>query len=206
MAINFLAQLTTNSLMQGNLGPLDQVLLLLQNFGFFRVILPFLLVFAVVYAVLIKTKVLGEEAKGTAKSAATIIALVSAFLVIAYTPVVDAIATLLPQASFLIIIVVLLLMVLGLFGITFGETGPFAKKPVTLYIIAAIVLVLFVAIIGFVLGPRVPTLYAFSQFLTGVIPITGEVSADTVALLVGLTIILGIVGGVIYMVTKSDKP
>ncbi len=201
MAINFLVQAAIN---QGNLGPLDQVITLLQNFGFFRVILPFLLVFSIVYAVLIKTKVLGEEPTGTAKSAATIVALVSAFLVIVYTPVVDAISTLLPQASFLIIVVVLLLMVLGLFGISFGEKGPFAQKPVTLYIIAIIVLVIFVAILGFVLGPNVPALYAFSQFLTGIIPITGEVSADTVALLVGLMIILGIVGGVIYMVTKSD--
>lgn len=204
MAINFLVQAAAN---QATLGPLDQVITLLQDFGFFRVILPFLLVFSIVYAVLIKTKVLGEEPTGTAKSAATIVALVSAFLVIVYTPVVTAISTLLPQASFLIIVVVLLLMVLGLFGISFGEKGPFAKKPITLYIIALIVLVLFVAMIGFVLGPDVPALYMFSQFLVGVIPITGEISADTVALLVGLMIILGIVGGVIYMVTKSDtKP
>ncbi len=203
MAINFLAQLGIGT-MPANAGPLDMVIAMLQNFGFFRVILPFLLVFAVIYAVLAKTEVLGTTK--SAKSAAAIVALVSAFLVIVYTPVVSAIATLMPQASFLIIIVVLLLMVLGMFGITFGEKGPWAGKPTTLYIIAAIVLVLFVVMVGYILGPDVPLLYGFSQLLMGALPVTGEVPAETVALIIGLIIIFGIVGGVIYMVTRSEKP
>jgi small-conductance mechanosensitive channel len=206
MAINFLAQVPigTVSTSAGNLGPLDLVIQMLQNFGFFRVILPFLLVFAIIYAVLVKTQVLGDSK--VAKNSAAIVALVSAFLVIVYTPVVSAMATLLPQASFLIVIVVLLLMVLGLFGIKFGETGPFAKKPTTLYIIAAIVVFLFVVMVGYVIGPSVPLLYGLSQFFMGALPVTGEVSSETIALIVGIIIILGIVGGVIYMVTRSDKP
>jgi magnesium-transporting ATPase (P-type) len=202
MAINFLAQLTTNSLMQGDLGPLDQVILLLQNFGFFRVILPFLLVFSIVYAVLAKTGVLGEN-KGAAKSASTIIALVSAFLVIVYTPVVNMLATLLPQASFLLIVVVLLLMVLGLFGIKF-ENEFTKEKPWWIMIIVIPVVILFIAMIGVAAGPDIPILYQFTQLLLGAIPITGEISADTVALLVGVIIILSIVGGVIYMVTRPE--
>jgi len=198
MAINFLAQTTS----LGTLGPLDQVLSLLQNFGFFRVILPFLLVFAIIYAVLAKTKVLGEG--GSAKSANTIIALVAAFLVIAYTPVVDTLATLLPQASFLLIVVVLLLMVLGLFGITF-EKDIMGKTPWWILIIVIPVVILFVAMIGVSAGSNIPILYSFSQMLLGQFAITGEVSADTMALLAGITIILLVVGGVIYMVTRADE-
>jgi lysylphosphatidylglycerol synthetase-like protein (DUF2156 family) len=188
--------------MKGNLGPIDQVIVMLQNFGFFRVILPFLLIFAIIYAVLLKTKVLGEPDKGVAKNASAVIALVAAFLVIAYTPVVSAIATVLPQASFLILIVVLLLMVLGLFGIQFKE-DTMGKFPTWILIIVIPVVVLLVAMIGAAVGPDVPILYNFTQFLVGAVPIVGEVSADTVALLVGAIIIFGIVGGVIYMVTQS---
>lgn len=203
MAINFAAQLPTDALMQGNLGPIDQVILMLQNFGFFRVILPFLLIFALVYATLLKTKVLGDpKESAVAKNASAIIALVAAFLVIVYTPVVTAIATILPQASFLILIVVLLLVVLGLFGIQFTE-GKMGEFPKWIIVIVIPVVVLFIAMIGAAVGPDVPILYNFTQFLVGAVPIVGEIPAETIALLVGAIIIFGIVGGVIYMVTKS---
>jgi lysylphosphatidylglycerol synthetase-like protein (DUF2156 family) len=196
MAINFLVQEGTNL---GTLGPLDTVITLLQNFGFFRVILPFLLVFSIIYAVLIKTEVLGKEGPG--KSASIVVALVAAFLVIVYTPVVNALATILPQAAFLIIIVVLVLMVLGLFGVKMEKyTGEANYWMLGLGLIIA---GLFVIMIGVAVGPSVPALYMISQAFLGAIPITGEISADTVALLVGAIIILSIIIGVIYMVTKD---
>jgi lysylphosphatidylglycerol synthetase-like protein (DUF2156 family) len=196
MAINFLVQEGTNL---GTLGPLDTVITLLQNFGFFRVILPFLLVFSIIYAVLIKTEVLGKEGPG--KSASIVVALVAAFLVIVYTPVVNALATILPQAAFLIIIVVLVLMVLGLFGVKMEKyTG---EANYWLLALGVIIAGLFVIMIGVAVGPSVPALYMISQAFLGAIPITGEISADTVALLVGAIIILSIIIGVIYMVTKD---
>jgi hypothetical protein len=186
--------------MPANAGPLDMVIAMLQNFGFFRVILPFLLIFSIIYAVLLKTGVLGDTKP--AKSAAAVVAMVSAFLVIVYTPVVSAISTLLPQASFLILIVVFLLMVLGLFGVkseTFGKSNKF------LLFIGAIIAVLFIAMIGVAVGQDIPVLYNFSQFLMGALPVTGEVPAETFAIIIGLIIIIGIVGGVIYMVTRTGE-
>jgi len=199
MAINFLAQLATGTTQNAVTGPLDLVIQMLQNFGFFRVILPFLLIFAIVYAVLIKTGVLGDSK--VAKNAAAIVALVSAFLVIVYTPVVSALGTLLPQASFLIVVVVLLLMVLTLFGFKMETLGQSNKY---LLLIGIIVAVLFLAMVGAAVGSDIPVLYTFSQFLMGAVSVGGEVSSDTIALIVGVIIILGIVGGVIYMVTKSQ--
>ena len=199
MAINFLAQLATGTAQTAGTGPLDLVIQMLQNFGFFRVILPFLLIFAIVYAVLIKTGVLGDSK--VAKNAAAIVALVSAFLVIVYTPVVSALGTLLPQASFLIVVVVLLLMVLTLFGFKMETLGQSNKY---LLLIGIIVAVLFLAMVGAAVGSDIPVLYTFSQFLMGAVSVGGEVSSDTIALIVGVIIILGIVGGVIYMVTKSQ--
>jgi len=201
MAINFLAQLPIGTTAT-NIGPLDMVITMLQNFGFFRVILPFLLVFSLVYAVLNKTKILGDpKDSSAARTASAVIGLVSAFLVIVYTPVVEAISTLLPQAAFLIIVVVLILMILGLFGVNMEN---FAKEPNKwLIILGLIVAGLFVIMVGAAVGPSVPALYTVSQFAMGAIPITGEIPAETVALLAGVVIIVGIVAGVIYMVTKD---
>src|SRR3989344_5937535 len=48
-----------------NIAPLDNALGLLQQFGFFKVVLPFLLIWAIFYAILLKTKVLGEDNQQT---------------------------------------------------------------------------------------------------------------------------------------------
>src|SRR3989344_1004630 len=85
--------------------PVDNVLNLLTAFGMFRVVLPFLLIFAILYGIILKTGLLGNisgaDAQPQVKSIAAIISLATAFLVIGYSPVVEALATLIPQASFL---------------------------------------------------------------------------------------------------------
>ena len=96
-----------------SIAPLDNALILLQQFGFFRVILPFLLIWGIFYAILLKTKVLGDPAEQQVKNIAGVIATVAGFLFITYTPVVEAIAILLPQASFLLVVALLVLMTLA---------------------------------------------------------------------------------------------
>lgn len=179
-------------------GPFDNVLALLQTFGFFRVVLPFLLVFAIVYAILQKTGVLGKDSSQS-KTVSSIVALVFAFFFIAYTPVVNAIATLLPQASFLLIIVVLIMMVMALMGINF-ETALGTPSKWTI-VIGIIVVVIFVAIAGNAFGASVPSLYAFSQFMSGSIAV--DIPAETQAFLIALAIILGFIGVIIYAVTHE---
>ena len=178
-------------------GPFDNVLALLQTFGFFRVVLPFLLVFAIVYAILQKTHVLGEE--GKTKTISSIIALVMAFFFIAYTPVVNAIATLLPSASFLLIIVVLIMMVMALIGFKFEGIGD--KPTIWMGIVGIVVVVIFLAIAGNSLGSSVPALYAFSQFMSGSIAV--DIPAETQAFLVALAIIIGFIGIILYAVTRE---
>jgi len=203
MAIQFSVQEAAAAM-----GPLDKVIALLQDFGFFRVVLPFLLVFAIVYAILIKTKVLGDpQTQGFAKSASAIIALVIGFLVIVYTPVVDTLGTLLPQAGFILVVVVLLLMVLAMFGIKFEpEAGE--KFPPWAAAIAIIVFVIFLAAIGLAAvnpatgQPYIPILHTFGSFLLGAIPV--DLPDETWATIAGVVIILAIVGGTIFLVTKSD--
>ena len=201
MALDFVVQVSQQVAQQG---PIEGIITLLENFGFFKIILPFLLVFAIIYAVLARTKVLGDpKTNPTARTSSTIVALVAGFLVIRYTAVVEAFQTILPQAGFLIVVVVLMLIVLGLFGLEFTDLR--GRPPVWLYGVAAIIAVIFIAMVGFAVGPDIPILHSFSQFLLGGgNGIGGGIDPETLSLAVGAIVILGIVGGVIFLVTKKD--
>jgi hypothetical protein len=108
--------------------------------------------------------------------------------------------SIIPQAGFILVVLVLMLMVLGMVGINveakFGET----MTPVA-GIIIVVVLVIFLTMIGMAVGPSVPSLYGFSQFMIGAILL--DLPADTMAMLVATIVLLCIIGGVLYFVTKK---
>jgi hypothetical protein len=167
------------------------------------VVLPFLLVFALVYAVVLKTKVLGDPTSNPwVKSVAAVIAFSAGFFVVAYTPVVSAIQTFVPEASFLILIVFFILLVLAMFGIT-TEREWGKSFPIALAVIGIIVVLIFLAIAGFSIGQSVPALYTYSQFMMGMIPI--ELTEETISWLVAIVIILVIPIAIIYLITRSSK-
>lgn len=166
----------------------EAVIQLLQDFGFFRVVLPFLLIFAVFYGILLKTKILGEPDEARTRTIASIIAFVVAFLVIAYTPVVDALATLLPQASFLLVVIMLFLMLLA-FIVPKWETN-LAENPWWWGIAAIVLIIIFLIIVGTSVGENVPVLHGFAQFMIGAIPV--ELTAEAINVLIGLAIVIGI--------------
>ncbi len=85
------------------------------NLGVYDVVLPFLLVFTLMYSMLEKTKVLGtykEEAKHSLNAMA---AFVTGFLVIASTQLVRTINTVLADSVLLLLLSVLFLMLVGSF-------------------------------------------------------------------------------------------
>ena len=98
------------------------MILTLQRWGVIDVILPFILIFTIVFAVLEKTKVLGKEDHQVRKYA-TIVALVMAFAVIVphingyyplrYDPVL-IINRFLPGVSLLLVAIVMMLLTIGL--------------------------------------------------------------------------------------------
>jgi len=118
----------------------------LQEWGVLDVILPFILVFTVIYAFLIKTKVLGEPSE--AKRFNTIVALVFGALVVlphvlyggmaadgrlsgplqGFPDVVDIINNSLPAVAAWIIGIMLLMLMIGMFG---GEAFKEMKKPLS---------------------------------------------------------------------------
>ena len=173
------------------------VIELLRTFGLFRVILPFMLVFAIVYAVLKKTQILGDQP--WSDSVAAIISLAIAFFVIASTPVVSALERLLPNTAFLLVVIVLFLMVLGLFGFDIGDIFKGDKK--AKIILALIFTFIFLALVGFA-APDMPVLGPFAKFLMGPIEIP-ELTEETVALIVVVGILIAVVVGIPYFITRS---
>ena len=146
MAVEEIAQVAITA------SPVDNVLNLLTAFGFFRVVLPFLLMFAIIYGIFLKTHVLGDPGtSASAKSVSAIASLAIAFLVIGYSPVVQALATLIPQASFLLVVALLVLMLLSMFGINTNIEN-FWQTKWHIWLIALPVVLIFVGIVGAAAG------------------------------------------------------
>ena len=179
----------------------EAVIQLLQDFGFFAIILPFLLIFALFYAVILKTKILGDPGEARTRTIATVIAMAAAFMVIVYTPVVNALATLVPQASFLLVVAMLFLMLLA-FIVPNWETG-LAKNKLWWGFAAVALFIVFLVLLGVSLGESVPSLYAFAQFMMGRIPL--ELTADAINLIIGFAVILGVPLLVIAMIVLSGR-
>ena len=89
--------------------------------GLYDVVLPFLLVFTIVFAIFEKTRVLGTEEhdghKISKKNLNAIASFVIAFLVIASSELVEIITTVSSQAVVLLFLSVLFLLLLGSFYI-----------------------------------------------------------------------------------------
>lgn len=102
--------------------PFRAVITFLGKLGVYDVILPFLLVFTIVFAILEKTKILGVEKVGdkqlTKKNINSMVAFVIAFLVIASTQLVAVISQVMANVVLLLILAVCFLMLVGTF---FGD-------------------------------------------------------------------------------------
>jgi uncharacterized membrane protein len=202
MALNFLFQnafqgMAVQTTVQA---PFEKIFSLLADFGLFRVILPFLLIFVIFYAIITKTKVLGGPDDSWVKPSAAVIGLVAGFFVVAYTPVVSALYSIIPQAGFILVVLVLMLMVLGMVGVKVTENFSDKMTPIA-GIIVIIVVIIFMTMVGMSVGPSIPSLYGFSQFMMGAIAL--DLPADTMAMLVATIVLLCIIGGVLYFVTKK---
>lgn len=100
---------------------LEEFIRILDSWGLTDVLLPFLLIFVVMFAILQKTKVLGDDKKRFNM----VIALVMGLLVViphvlgVYPPnadVVDIMIKSLPQISILVVAILMLLILIGLLG------------------------------------------------------------------------------------------
>ena len=99
--------------------PFRQVIEFFDSIGLFDVVLPFLLVFTIVFAILEKTKVLGTEdiegRKYTKKNLNAIASFVMAFLVVASSQLVEIITKVSANAVVVLFLSVLFLLLVGSF-------------------------------------------------------------------------------------------
>ena len=99
--------------------PFREVIEFFDSIGLFDVVLPFLLVFTIVFAILEKTKVLGTEdidgKKYTKKNLNAIAAFVMAFLVVASSQLVEIITKVSANAVIVLFLSVLFLLLVGSF-------------------------------------------------------------------------------------------
>jgi len=106
------------------MGMFQDAMIQLDNIGVLDVILPFILVFTIVFATLQKTKILGEdENKKPRKNFNSIVALVMGLAVViphVINPqdndVVNIINGALPNVSAVLVAVIMLLLIIGVFG------------------------------------------------------------------------------------------
>lgn len=110
-----------------NVRTVPEFLVNLEQFGLLDAVLPFILIFAVIFTVLRKTSVLGDR-----KNIHMLVALVIALLVVmphvlgTYPPgqdVVNIINTALPNVSLVIVIIVAALILVGIFIPNFSPGG-----------------------------------------------------------------------------------
>ena len=123
---------------------LDPAIEFLRAFGFFSIILPFLLIFTLIFAILEKTKVLGQEDGKSKKNLNAIIAFVIGLLVVATANIVEIINDTLPKVVLLLVISVSFLILIGTFWAS-GELD-FRKEHKGWY--AFFMIIFFIAIIG----------------------------------------------------------
>ena len=132
---------------------LQDFLYYFQNYGVMDIILPFILVFTIVFAVMQKSKILGDK-----KNFNVIIALVLGLLFIAphingtyplgYDPV-QIMNNSLPSISLVSIAAIMLLLLLGIFGKTFSQKA----APIIAIISVGFVLYIFGASLSLWQGP-----------------------------------------------------
>ena len=89
----------------------------LQEFGLFDVILPFLLVFTLVFAILEKTKIFGVEGKEQLprKNLNAMVAFAIAFFVVSAVNIVGAFQVALPWVALVLVVLVCFLLLSGVF-------------------------------------------------------------------------------------------
>ena len=131
---------------------LGNVLEFFARIGVYDVILPFILVFTIVYAILEKTKVLGtEEIDGTTHTKRNLNAMAAftiGFLVIASSKLVETITQVSSQVVVLLLLAVFFLMLIG----SFYKEGEFAEKGVTGPVRTIFIVIMLIGIIAIFLN------------------------------------------------------
>lgn len=165
----------------------------LQDFGFFDVILPFLLVFTIVFGILEKTRIFGTEKIGEKeypkKNIDAMVAFTIAFFVVAAKQIVDSIKVSMPMVALVLVAIISLLMLIGAFVSGQKEFDFFESFAGLKGWFAGVFLIAILAIFMNSFGWLEPVFEYFSG------------RGATVFITI---VFIGIVGGVVYFVFNSS--
>lgn len=95
--------------------PLAIAVKFLEDFGFFDIILPFLLVFTLVFAILEKTQILGAVEGKAKKNLDAMVAFSIALFVVVASNIVATIKMAMPMVSLVLIVIISFMMLAGSF-------------------------------------------------------------------------------------------
>ncbi|MBT4446483.1 hypothetical protein HOA92_04690 [archaeon] len=166
----------------------------LNDIGLYDVVLPFLLVFTLVFAILEKTKILGigevDGQKTTKKNLNAMTAFICAFLVIASTQLVSIINTVIAHVVLLLILSICFLLLVG----SFHGDGEFTLKDFPAWI-QGLMIMMFIGIIAIFLDAI--------GWLESIIGLFYMLDVAWVSSLVFLLLIAGMVGLIIREPSKK---
>lgn len=181
--------------------PLDSAVDFLRRFGFFSVILPFLLVFAIVFGILEKSKLFGTEKIDNKdypkRNLNSVVAFCVAFFVVAASNITGVIQATIPQIALVLLFLITFLLLFGsLMGHSTLEKGggildlwSIAPGINKIFIIA-----IFVAMIAILLG-------AFGALGDVVNYISYNISGTFITMIIFFLIVIG----AIWFIAKSPK-
>jgi len=179
----------------------DTFITLLNNLGFFNVILPFLLVYAVMYGILSKYKILGdpfaEGDKGrVTRSLISIVSAATGFFIVGSANVVLSLRTLIPYIVLFLLTVFFLILAISPFLQREEKSGEIQIGNRTRMILLTFTIIIFTLIVIFTLG-----LYNY---------IASAASASSSVLsslqpFIETIVILAIMFGIAYWAVKPSK-
>lgn len=150
---------------------------------FVETILPFLLVFTIVFAILQKSKILGDGKK----QIDAIVALIVGLLVISFGQATGIIIQLIPFLAVSLVVILVLMILIG----SFTEEGKFFEKfprGLRSILVVLVILALFIAVV-YITGAW--------EWIIGLLFITGG-NSKIVANIIFVVFIIGAIAAVIY--------
>jgi len=183
--------------------PLGSAIEFLREFGFFDIILPFLLVFTLVYAILEKTMILGKvtvkDREIANKNLNSMVAFVIGLLVVATANVVRAINESLPNIILLAVVSFSFLVLIGIF-MKSGELD-FADKHKGWY--RAFMIIMFIGVVAIFLN----SIYVISegQEYSLLLIVLNYITTGWDTAVFGSIIMLIVVIVAIVLITKSGN-
>jgi hypothetical protein len=188
--------------------PLSNGIEIFRAFGFFNVILPFILVYAIVFGVLLKTKIFGDPEKDTTRNISNVIALATGFFVISATDVVEQMIGVIPQATFMLVIVLFLLMIYAMLGLNadeglFGSNSILSSSTLKAAAFGVIILV-FLLMIDAGSPTGIPILRGLNEILLGN-QAFGLEGSEAMNMIIGLSFAIGIPLTIIMFLSRSNN-